>query len=51
MANNQTQRTISYSMLVRKFQTEEQKRKQEIAFVFSNGRRFLRPKNPYQNAP
>lgn len=51
MATRQSQRTVSLSVLVRAHQTEEQKQKKEVAFRFSNGRKFYRPRNPYQNAP
>lgn len=45
----QTSRTISYAQLVRQYQTEDQKRKKEVEFQFSNGRKFLHARNPYQS--
>ena len=50
MTTKQTSRTVSYAQLVRQTQTEDQKRKREVEFQFSNGRKFYRPINPYQRS-
>lgn len=48
--SKQSQRIVSYSQLVRRHQTEDQKKKREVEYQFSNGRKFYRRRNPYQNA-